>query len=64
MNETIGVKGGKQDRLRSLRIKKEIIKKLQEMNEEKRKNLIEKTLKKNNLNIKFVPISLKENRFI
>ena len=64
MNETIGVKGGKQDRLRRLRIKKEIIKKLEEMNEEKRKRLIERTLKKNNLNIKFVPLLLNKNRFI
>ena len=64
MNETYGVKGGHRDRIKTLKIKSEILKKLQELNEEERKKKIENIIKKNSLNIKFVPITLNENRFI
>ena len=64
MNETIGVKGGKQDRIRTLRIKNNILKKLQELTEEERINKIKEIIKKNSLNIRFVPIELNENKFI
>ena len=64
MNETIGVKGGHQDRIRTIRIKKEILKKLQELNEEERKKIVDNILKSNRINIKFVPIKFNNNRFI
>ena len=64
MNETIGVKGGYQDRIRTIRIKKEILKKLQELNEEERKKLVNNIIKKKQINIKFVPIKLNNKKFI
>ena len=64
MNETIGVKGGHQDRIRTLRIRNAIYKKLQQIDEEKRIKIIEKIINRNLFNIKFVPISVDGNRFI
>ena len=51
MNETIGVKGGHQDRRRSLKISKKVVEKLKEQTEqEKIKELEEITRKKQILN--------------
>ena len=58
MNETIGVKGGHQDRRRSLKISKKVVEKLKEQTEqEKIKELEEITRKKQILNfIKIIPM--------
>ena len=45
MDETIGVKGGHNDRLRSLRISKKRKKKLQEYEDEYTKELVKKSKK-------------------
>ena len=58
MNETIGVKGGHQDRIRTFKIKTEILKKIKNLDEKEKKRKIERVLIKTKLIniIKFVQI--------
>ena len=60
MNETIGVKGGYQDRKRSLKIKKEIAKKLQEQEENEKTRELNILIKNKNIinRINFIPFVL------
>ena len=60
MDETIGVKGGKQDRIRTLKITKKSKKKLQELEEERQIKDLEKKIKKQQIYtlIKALPIAI------
>lgn len=58
MNETIGVKGGRQDRIRSLKINKKVVEKLKEQTEQEKIKELEEIIKKKQIInfIKIVPV--------
>lgn len=66
MNETIGIKGGHQDRIRSLRIKEELLNKIKNLDEKEKNKRLERALSKTQLNnsIKFVPLLLNSQGFL
>ena len=66
MNETIGIKGGHQDKIRSLRIKEALLKKIQYLDEKEKNKRLEKIINSTHLKsfIKFVPLLINSDGFL